>query len=205
MKKYIYFFITAVMVVFTLTGCHINANKQSEQSEKFQIVTTIFPAYDWVRQIMGDAANNAELTMLLDNGVDLHNYQPTADDLIKISTCDMFIYVGGESDGWVEDALKNAVNKDMVVINMMELMGDSAKEEEMVEGMQESQYEHEDESERNHLDEHVWLSLKNAKLLCREIACRSHCCHCRPYHESGGLPAGFCPGHFPALVGHESF
>ena len=65
--------------------------------------------------------------MLLDNGVDLHSYQPTANDLIKISHCDMFIYVGGESDGWVEDALKNAVNKDMVVINMMELMGDSAK------------------------------------------------------------------------------
>lgn len=189
MKKYIYFFITAVMVVFTLTGCHINANKQSEQSEKFQIVTTIFPAYDWVRQIMGDAANNAELTMLLDNGVDLHSYQPTADDLIKISTCDMFIYVGGESDGWVEDALKNAVNKDMVVINMMELMGDSAKEEEMVEGMQksehdhedESEHDHEDESEHSHLDEHVWLSLKNAKFFCQEIA--NKLCEIDPEHK----------------------
>jgi zinc transport system substrate-binding protein len=65
---------------------------------------------DWVREILGDAAGNTELTMVIDNGVDLHSYQPTADDIVKISNCDMFIYVGGESDRWVEDALKNAVN-----------------------------------------------------------------------------------------------
>ncbi len=59
-----------------------------------------------MREILGDKADHAEVTMLLDNGVDLHSYQPTADDIIKISDCDLFIYVGGESDGWVEDALK---------------------------------------------------------------------------------------------------
>ena len=90
-------------------------------SKPLKIVTTIFPEYDWVREILGDKADHAEVTMLLDNGVDLHSYQPTADDIIKISDCDLFIYVGGESDGWVEDALKEATNKDMQVINLLDV------------------------------------------------------------------------------------
>lgn len=144
MKKYISIFLIVMIVLISLSGCSNNTN---QQSEKIQIVTTIFPAYDWVKEVLSDNADHSELTMLLDNGVDLHSYQPTADDLIKISTCDMFVYVGGESDGWVEDALKNATNKDMVVINLMESLGDSVKEEEMVEGMQEAEHEHEDEHE----------------------------------------------------------
>jgi len=189
MKKYIPFILVTLMVIFCLSGCYSSTNKQSNERGKFHIVTTIFPAYDWVREIIGDAAGNTELTMVIDNGVDLHSYQPTADDIVKISNCDMFIYVGGESDRWVEDALKNAVNRDMVIINLMELLGDSVKEEEIVEGMQETEHEHdgsehehghegesehghEDEHEHGHLDEHVWLSLKNAKFLCREIADR---------------------------------
>lgn len=139
MKKYISIFLAVVMALFCLSACSDNINKQSE---KLQIVTTIFPAYDWVKEILGDNADRAELTMLLDNGVDLHSYQPTADDLIKISSCDMFIYVGGESDGWVEGALKNATNKAMVVINLMEPLGGSVKAEEMVEGMQKSEHHH---------------------------------------------------------------
>ncbi len=142
-------------------------------SEPFSVVCTIFPEYDWVKEILGDHADNAELTYLLDNGVDLHSYQPTADDMIKISTCDMFIYVGGESDEWVEDALAEAHNKDMKVINLMDVLGDSAKVEELKEGMQEDEHEHEHDHEHEdgeeEYDEHVWLSLKNAKLLCSEI------------------------------------
>ncbi|SHJ41146.1 metal ABC transporter substrate-binding protein [Lutispora thermophila] len=201
MKKYASFFLIIVMVIFSLSGCHSNISKQSQQSEKLQIVTTIFPAYDWVREIIGDAVDNIELIMLLDNGVDLHSYQPTADDIIKISTCDMFIHVGGESDAWVEDALKNAINKDMVIINLMETLGDSVKEEEIVEGMQESEHHHEDEYEHDkddesehdheveyehhHLDEHVWLSLKNAKFLCQKIA--SKLCEKDPQHKDAYL------------------
>lgn len=93
-------------------------------SKPLKIVTTIFPEYDWVREILGDKADHAEVTMLLDNGVDLHSYQPTADDIIKISDCDLFIYVGGESDGWVEDALKETANKDMQVINLLDVLGE---------------------------------------------------------------------------------
>lgn len=121
-----------------------------------------------MREILGDKADHAEVTMLLDNGVDLHSYQPTADDIIKISDCDLFIYVGGESDGWVEDALKEAANKDMQVINLLDVLGEQVKEEEVVEGMEAEEEESEDEDEPEY-DEHVWLSLKNAEPLCNAI------------------------------------
>lgn len=141
--------------------------------KKLSIVTTIFPEYDWVRQIAGDKMDNIELTMLLDNGVDLHSYQPTVDDIVKISSCDMFIYVGGESDEWVEDALQEAVNKNMAVVNLLDVLGDAVKEEEVVEGMQgDEDEEHDHEEEEVEYDEHVWLSLRNAAVLCREIADR---------------------------------
>ena len=112
--------------------------------------------------------------MLLDNGVDLHSYQPTAEDIRKISECDLFIYVGGESDAWVEDALKESLNENQRVINLMEVMGENAKEEEVVEGMQAEEHEeaHTDEDaeeEEVEYDEHVWLSLRNAELECQEI------------------------------------
>ena len=110
-----------------------------------QIVTTIFPEYDWVREILGENPAGAEVTMLLDNGVDLHSYQPTAADILKISTCDLFIYVGGESDKWVEDALQEATNKEMKVVNLLEALGEQVKEEELVEGMQE-EHDHDNEA-----------------------------------------------------------
>ena len=121
-----------------------------------------------MREILGDKADHAEVTMLLDNGVDLHSYQPTADDIIKISDCDLFIYVGGESDGWVEDALKEATNQNMKVINLLDVLGEQAKVEEVVEGMAAEEEESEDEDEPEY-DEHVWLSLKNAETLCNAI------------------------------------
>ena len=151
------------------TSSSTPAPSASQSDDKpLKIVTTIFPEYDWVREILGDKADHAEVTMLLDNGVDLHSYQPTADDIIKISDCDVFIYVGGESDGWVEDALKEATNKDMQVINLLDVLGEQVKEEEVVEGMEAEEEESEDEDEPEY-DEHVWLSLKNAETLCNAI------------------------------------
>ena len=142
---------------------------------KTKIVTTIFPEYDWVKEIAGDKAKDSEITMLLGNGVDLHSYQPSIQDIAKISTADIFIYVGGESDDWVEDALKNAKNKNMKVINLMEVLGDKVKEEEIIEGMQaEEEEEAEEDEEELEYDEHVWLSVRNAKLLCGEI-CNALC------------------------------
>lgn len=171
MKKITALLLALFMLVGVLAGC--GKQNDTNQTDKLSIVTTIFPEYDWVREILGDKADNAEITMLLDNGVDLHSYQPTADDIVKISDCDLFIYVGGESDEWVEDALRNAANGNMKVINLLEVLGDSVKTEEIVEGMQEEEHEHEDAEEHEHeeeADEHVWLSLKNAKMLVRVIS-----------------------------------
>ena len=120
---------------------------------------------------MGDCADDVNLTMLLDNGTDLHSFQPAVKDIMKVSSCDLLIYVGGESDQWIEDALESAQNKDMKTINLMEVLGDSIKEEETVEGMQESEHDHdhEDEEEKEY-DEHVWTSMRNAEVICDAIA-----------------------------------
>jgi zinc transport system substrate-binding protein len=145
-----------------------NNLSESDNSDKLSVVCTTFPQYDWVREILGDKADSINLTLLLDNGMDLHSYQPTAEDIAKIADCDVFIYVGGESDGWVEDALAEATNKDMQVINLMEVVGDTAKEEEVIEGMEVEETEEGDDEEIEY-DEHVWLSLKNAELICNSI------------------------------------
>lgn len=165
MKKILALLLALWIPAAVLSGCA--PQDDSAASNKLNIVTTIFPAYDWVREILGDETDRAEITMLLDSGVDLHSYQPTVDDIVKISDCDLFLYVGGESDGWVDDALKNAPNKERKVIRLLDVLGDSAKAEETVEGMQEEEHDHEEEAE---YDEHIWLSLKNAQVLVAAIS-----------------------------------
>ena len=169
----------------TMAIAKTNAKANSKNGSKIKVVATIFPAYDWAKEVIGK--NDADLTMLLSKGVDLHSYQPTVQDIVKISESDVFIYVGGESDGWVKDALKNVRNKNIQVVNMMEVMGDRAKAEEVKEGMEaEHEHEHEhdhaaehhdahdhdhdDDEEEEELDEHVWLSLRNAQLLTSAIS-----------------------------------
>lgn len=190
MKKFISGLLTLCLLTGTLTGCQ-SANTPEDSTsadgtKKLQVVTTIFPEYDWVRQIVGENIDHVNLSVLQDNQVDLHSFQPTMDDIITISNCDVFLYVGGESDRWVDDILADAMNKDMVVINLLEVLGDAVKVEEIVEGMEahehdheheEEEHQHEDEEraheeEHDHTpeyDEHVWLSLKNAKILCTYI------------------------------------
>ena len=172
MKKILALLLALWIPAAVLSGCA--PQDDSAASNKLNIVTTIFPAYDWVREILGAETDRAEITMLLDSGVDLHSYQPTVDDIVKISDCDLFLYVGGESDGWVDDALKNAPNKDRKVIRLLDVLGDSAKAEETVEGMQEEEHDHEEEEhgheEEAEYDEHIWLSLKNAQKLVAAIS-----------------------------------
>ena len=152
MKKITALLLALMMLTGVLAGC--GKPKDTGKAGKLKVVTTIFPEYDWVRAILGDKADNAEVTMLLDNGVDLHSYQPTADDIVKISDCDLFVYVGGESDGWVENALKNAANGNMKVINLLEVLGDSVKTEESVEGMQEAEHAHDHSKEVSTFEDH---------------------------------------------------
>ena len=168
MKRMISLLLVLTLTAGVLAGCGRQNAPTASDDTKLSIVTTIFPEYDWVREIVGEKADHAEITMLLDSGVDLHSYQPTAADMIKISDCDLFIYVGGESDRWVADALQEAVNKDMVVLNLLDVLGDRVEEEKIVEGMEAD----EEKGEENgpEYDEHVWLSLKNAEVLCSAIS-----------------------------------
>ena len=122
-----------------------------------------------------------DVSLIVKNGVDLHSFQPSTADILEISTADIFIYVGGVSDNWVTDVLKNVKNKNMIVINLMELLGDRVKEKEVVEGMEAHDHSHEEvetdfsgiEFKDTHnkpvYDEHVWLSLENAKICVTEI------------------------------------
>lgn len=162
------FFLSVLLVAGCLFGCG-KATDGNKAKEGLKIVATIFPEYDWVKNILGERAEECELTLLLDNGIDLHNYQPTSEDILKISTCDLFLYVGGESDHWVKDTLAEATNQDMVVINLLEQLGESAKEEEIIEGMEAEEEGAEEEEEGPEYDEHVWLSLKNTSVLCDSI------------------------------------
>ncbi len=162
MKRIFLITLCVILTAGLAAGC---APKDGGTDGKTKIVATTFPLYDWARQIAGDTA---EVTMLLDKGVDLHSYQPTADDIARVSTCDLFLYVGGESDIWTADALKEATNKNMVALSMMDALGDAVYEEEIMDGMQAD--EDEDEEDEPEYDEHVWLSLKNAAKLCRRIA-----------------------------------
>lgn len=147
-----------------LSGCG-NAASQNNGHDKLRIVCTIFPEYDWTRQILGTHAADTDLYYLLDNGADLHSFQPTAEDMIRISDCDLFLYIGGESDEWTADALAESVNPEMQTIALLETV--SAKTEEQKEGMQAE--DEEEDADEPELDEHVWLSLRNAKQICGEI------------------------------------
>ena len=146
----------------------------TEDAAKISIVATIFPEYDWVREIIKGHEDKFDVTLLLDSGADLHSYQPTVEDITKVSSADMFIYVGGESDEWVEDALSEAVNKGQVSVNLLEVLKDTVKEEEVVEGMQGEEEEEEEgeegEEEGPEYDEHVWLSVRCASALVTDLA-----------------------------------
>ena len=170
MKKVLSALLVFALSLGLLAACGSAPAKEKTAAPKLRIVTTIFPIYDWVVNVLGEEAEEAEVTMLLDKGVDLHSYQPTADDIVRASSCDLFVYVGGESDDWVSDALREAANKNMAVIDLMDVLGDSVKEEEVIEGMEAEEEEGEDEEEEVEYDEHVWLSLRNAAVLCRAIA-----------------------------------
>lgn len=117
---------------------------------KKSIVCTSYPEYDWILNILGSKASDFDVSFLQNKGTDLHSYQPSFQDLAKISECDMFVYVGGESDAWVEKAISNAKNKNIKVVNMMEVLGDKILEEEMVEGMQETEHAHGDGEHHHH-------------------------------------------------------
>lgn len=175
MKKKIFTAALAVAGACVFAGCtgagtvgttETTETHVSEDEYKMKIVTTTFPQYDWVKNVLGERANEVEITLLCDNGTDMHSYQPTFEDVMKISEADVFLYVGGESDEWVTNIIRDANREEKFAFSLIEMLGDRVKEEERPEGMQENG----EEEEEKQVDEHVWLSLKNAEILAEEIA-----------------------------------
>jgi len=152
--------LTVTLILAALLAC-------SAQAAGVSVVTTIFPIYDWTVTLLGDNPAGVEVVMLQSNGIDLHNFQPSAADILKIARSDLFIYVGGESDAWAEPLLANAAKGVGSTLVLMDALGESLREEETVEGMEAEEEEDGDEAA---YDEHVWLSLRNARVLCEDIA-----------------------------------
>ena len=166
--------IIMVLVLFAACGGKI----EKEEDTKIQVVTTIFPFYDWCRKLAA-GSNNVVMTQIVSSSSDLHSYQPTAKDILTITQADIFIYGGGESDEWVQGVLEQSENADLKTIDLLKELGSAALEEEIKEGMEaDHDHEHEEEHEEEHdheheegeYDEHVWLSLKNTQLFVRSIA-----------------------------------
>ncbi len=152
MKKRLLMILSALILL--LAGCG-----QRKDEQKLQVVAAIFPEYDWLRQIVGED-DSMEITLLVDDGVDPHSFQPSVSDMVTAANCDLLIYGGGESDRWLEKL--EATNPNRKDIALLPLLGERAHEEEIVEGM-------EAEAEEGEMDEHVWLSLRNADLFCQAI------------------------------------
>ena len=161
------------------------------ETEKLKVVSTIFPPYDFVRQIAGD---HVELMMLLPPGSESHSFEPRPQDIISIGSCDVFIYIGGQTDAWVNRILESIDTENIMVLSLLAMV--DAVEEEIIEGMEhghehdddhghEEDHEHDDEhgheddhghdhEEEVELDEHVWTSPQNAKRIV-EALCETLC------------------------------
>lgn len=156
MKKVLSLFLIFLLLL-TMAGCGAPAG-----SDQLQVICTVFPQYDWVRNIVGDT-DGVEVTLLMDNGADLHNYQASVADLTAISRCDLFIYVGGGSDAWAEDALKDPLNEKRETLSLMTVVEPLCTTHDHEEEHHEEEHHHED------YDEHLWLSLKNAETAVEKI------------------------------------
>lgn len=168
MCKKIIIMLVLISCIGICTGCGRNTGENDD--ERLSIVCTTFPQYDWAKNLIQGNEDRFELTLIMDNGSDLHNYQPTTEDMVKIGACDILIYVGGNSDAWVDDILQEKTNQNMHVIRMMETLGDKVREEESVEGMEQEAHEKHGDQDEVELDEHVWLSLTNAAVIVDAVA-----------------------------------
>ncbi|MBQ1675542.1 MAG: zinc ABC transporter substrate-binding protein [Oscillospiraceae bacterium] len=160
MKKRLISLALALVLALSLTGCALD---RPRDSDKLQVVCTLFPYYDFVRQIGGD---HVDVTLLIAAGREVHSFEPTPLDAIRLSEADVFIYNGGESEEWVEDLLDAAGENIGTVLTMMDHADVLA--EEVQEGMQVRHGGEEDEDEIEY-DEHIWTSPVIAMELCRVI------------------------------------
>ncbi|MDR1970668.1 MAG: metal ABC transporter substrate-binding protein [Treponema sp.] len=161
MKRLVIFFMVCVLLTTSLFA----RPRQDSGSGAVKVVTTVFPPYDFVRAIAGD---KVQVTMLLPPGAESHSFEPTPRDIVRIQSCDIFVYVGGESDAWAErilDSIESVKTGKVKVLALMDMV--EVVEEEIVEGMEEE--EEEEEGEEAEYDEHVWTSPRNAKLIVQSL------------------------------------
>ena len=178
MKKFAAFVMVVFAVALALSACGMDSNAKSLANKKASVVATIYPQYDWLKNILGEYADKVDLKLLIKNGTDLHSYKPSAQDIASIANADLVVYVGGESDEWIEKALEATPKAGRMQVNLMQVLGDRVKEEEVVEGMQaekeaeehEGEHHHHEHAEAPENDEHIWLSLKNAQILVKNLA-----------------------------------
>lgn len=164
MKKHISVILTAVLAAVCLSACSQSGKTEDAGASELSVVATIFPPYDFTRQIAGD---DADVIMLLSPGAESHSYEPTPQDIKTIQSCDLFIYTGGESDVWVEDILSSMGDQMPETLRLVDCV--PTVTEEIVEGMEHGHEEHEDhgdledhEDHEEETDEHVWTSPQNA-------------------------------------------
>ncbi len=166
MRKIIAMVSAALVLAFCASGCACG-RASGEDGNRLSVVTTIFAPYDFVRQIAGD---RVECRMLLKPGTEAHSYEPTPQDIIMLTECDLFIYVGGENDAWVEDILSSVDASGMRTIKLLDCV-EKRYEEEAVEGMDTGRgHGHGAQEDRAEWDEHVWTSPLNAVLISEAIA-----------------------------------
>lgn len=178
MKKFAAFVMVVFAVALALSACGMDSNAKSSANKKASVVATIYPQYDWLKNILGEYVDKVDLKLLIKNGTDLHSYKPSAQDIASIANADLVVYVGGESDEWIEKALEATPKAGRMQVNLMQVLGDRVKEEEVVEGMQaeeeaeehEGEHHHHEHAEAPENDEHIWLSLKNAQVLVKNLA-----------------------------------
>ena len=178
MKKFVVFLLAAALLL-TLAGCTAGAEKKHG---KLQVVTTAFPYYDFARQVGGDTV---EVTLLIPAGRETHSFEPTPMDVITIAQCDVFLYNGGESDCWVEEILESAGENIPITVAMMDLV--ELAEEEIVDGMQVSGHEDEEDEGEVEYDEHIWTSPVMAKKLMWGVCgalCKADWEHAEEYVEN---------------------
>ena len=174
MKKLVSIFLSTVIIcsLFSISGCG-KTEKVQNSDGKISIVTTIFPYYDFVRQLAGD---KADVRLLLSPGSDPHSYEPTPSDIVAIENCDIFIYNGGESDEWVDGVLSSIENKNVKVMKMMEYVT-LRHEQSMDHNHEHAEHEDMDDNDEGHdheegeeYDEHIWTSIRNAERMSASIA-----------------------------------
>lgn len=197
-------FVVKVFLAVTLLLAACGTKSETEgAAKKISVIAVTYPQYDWFKNVLGGRADAVDLKLLIKNGADLHSYQPSAQDIAAIAGANMVVYVGGESDEWIEKALAATPKEGRIEVNMMKVLGDRVKEEEVVEGMQgetkenaeenhehAERHHHHDEEEEVENDEHIWLSLKNAEMLVKALAesiAKLDTAHATEYHMNAAL------------------